>query len=328
MVYLKNTHRLTYNNRPLYVDKEGLKLKFVFTSQTIFELNLKKNYIYSAKIVWGDNTTQQINIKPTSDTKISHVYQSGTYILSIRGVFQYLDITNNQNLTSVVSWGDVNKLNIRILDFTDCSGLISLPNEDAKLKYAERIKFVNCTSLQEIPSGLLKENTIITDLTALFYNCSSLTTIPSGLFDDNINVYTFFSTFNNTSITSIPNNLFDNNTIAVRFTYTFSNTDITSIPVDLFKYCTNITDLYGTFAACNSLTSIPYTIFDYNLSIIDLTGVFSDCISLNGCTPKLWDTAIWPNINAHDNAFKDCSGLDNYSTPTSCSAGLIPSSWT
>jgi hypothetical protein len=327
MPYLKNLHRLSYNNKPIYIDKESLKLKLSFSTQTSFDLKLNKNYTYSAKIYWGDNTSEQINIRPTSDTKITHIYQTGTYILSIRGAFHYLDMTNNQNITEVISWGDVNRLHIQVLDFSDCSGLISLPNEDAKLKYAEKIKFLNCTSLQEIPSGLLKENTTIIDFISLFQNCSSITTIPSGLFDDNINVTSFFSTFNNTSITTIPSNLFDNNILATRFTYTFSNTDITNIPTDLFKYCTNITDLYGIFADCSSLLSIPYTIFDYNLAIEDITGIFNGCTLLTGCTPKLWDTAIWSNINTYYNAFNNCSGLDNYASPTSCAAGLIPTGW-
>ncbi len=243
------------------------------------------------RIDWGDSevldpTHIQGTIASVSSMVeyLSYTYnKAGEYDVTVHGhvpiITAYLDNVLMDSkymskITAVKSWGK-EKFSLLTSAFYG-AGLKTV----AKDKYHAldqvtdvRSLFMNCTSLESIPSDLFHE-VKANDFNSVFFGCTSLVEIPAGLFDKNTNASSFVSVFNGTGIKTIPAGLFDKNTEVNTFESAFSGcTNLESIPEDLFKYNTEVTSFNSTFAE-SDLKSVPAGLFSHNTKVTDFNSVF------------------------------------------------------
>ena len=201
-------------------------VKMHFDSETIFTFHLLYGYKYKCKMKWGDGSNDNINyFDETTNSNITHTYQSGDYYLKIEGLCETLEIINNNNLMEIVSWGTTN---LKILNFNNSMNLSKLPNEHGNLKNVKNFNgtFYNC-GLETIPGGLFKANSIATDYQSVFQLCP-LKKIPLDLFEHNYNITNLKYAFNACS-------------------------SLTGCAPDIWNTLTQVTNYDGCFANCSGL---------------------------------------------------------------------------
>lgn len=187
--------------------------------------------------------------------------------------------------------------------FSSCSELIKIPKDlFAGVRTPTMDSVFARTSIEEIPEGLLESNDTLSSVYGLFSDCSKLKKIPKDLFK------------NNAELSNIG--------------FSFARcTSLTNIPDDLLAYSPKIKYSNQTFRKCTSLQNIPKGLFDNNKLIESFSYAFAECSALKGSTPKTGTLELWnrqgqagyPASISGDYCFKDCTGLDNYSS--------IPSGW-
>lgn len=258
---------------------------FIFTvnvgnNETI-TLPLKSGYTFNCTVNWGDGSPEG-NITAYNDADATHIYtNANVYSVKINGTCQKFDTVSTpitSNITSVVQWGL--NCDFRIIKFTNCINLLSLPN-------GEMTSIANLENLENFCAG-----------------CTSLTVIPSTIFDS-IDVLSFSGAFQNTAITEIPVDLFRYNINATGFHYVFKNCILlTTVPTDLFRYTINALNFDTIFSGDNSLETIPVGIFRYVIDAYDFYGAFGSC-------PKLQlNKNIFFNDGEEDTRFASMFSLD------------------
>lgn len=151
-----------------------------------------------------------------------------------------------------------------------------------------------CTSLVEIPAGLLKP--------ANFPNATSIMSLAEGC----------------TALTTIPSDLFKNMPKVTKYQYAFEGcTGLTMIAAGLFDNVpTNITAFSGIFTGCTGLTDFNQ-IFANNPGLTDigkrgaLNTAFSGCTNLTGQGVPL-TSSLGGATNA--GLFRNCTKLSDYAS--------------
>lgn len=158
-----------------------------------------------------------------------------------------------------------------------------------------------------IPENLLKNLTMLENVSAIFSGCRNLTgNIPETLFTDNTKITSFAATFMNcASLTgSIPEVLFVRQTENTSFVQTFKGCNQLSgmVPKGLFCNNSKVTNYQETFANCSGITAGEIQINTGNVTNMD--NMFSGCTSLE----SLILGREFKKITGI-NMFKNCSAL-------------------
>ena len=173
--------------------------------------------------------------------------------------------------------------------FQECSELEYIPRDLFKGNNMKWLvdTFQGCSSLKEIPIGLLETNTNLTYSSNLFNGCSSLTSIPDDLFSNCPNLGDTRSLFKDcVNITEIPANLFENQNNIYMCVSMFENMGISEVPdglLDNIRYYDNGSGYIRIFANCKKLTTIPSDLLKNNSRLTNqttLSYMFSGCSSL------------------------------------------------
>lgn len=170
--------------------------------------------------------------------------------------------------------------------------------------------FQDCTSLQEVPDGLLKNNSTISTYTSMFRGCTGLRRLGS-------------ESLNCTSVTTALTSMFD------------GCTSLEEIGDKPFVNPVKLTSLSGVFKNCSALKSVPADIFDDCKLLKTVTNLFSGCTSLSGESPytvvngqkyhlyeRTAETAAATGLTAITNSkscFLGCTQLSDYAQ--------IPDAW-
>ena len=280
------------------VDFGDIVFELEFTEQTTYKFKLLANYHYDLNINWGDGSKEKkVYFDAAHGSTLDHVYQTGTYIVRIKGVCETLDffVDRNEpdNLINILSFG---KNEIKYLTFNNCQKLITLPNENKH--FTDMIDmskmFLDCKSLTTIPQF---DTSNVTNMYEMFKHCESLTTIPlldTSNVTDMVEMFSYCS-----SLITIPQLNTSNVINMVRMFNECSS--LTSIPqLDT----SNITDMDYMFENTTNLTC---------LSNIDTTAITSDQVGVfNGCT-----SLTTPDATTRDNLMT-VVGKGTWTNPGTC----------
>lgn len=150
--------------------------------------------------------------------------------------------------------------------------------------------FAGCHNVKDIPVGMFKNNSAVTNLEYLFYRtgverlsagifegltgvktigavfqgCKNLKEIEEGVFDGLTAAKSFRYCFSDcVSLRSIPEGLFRGLTSAYEFTYTFENSGLESIPEGLFADARDYSSADFTYmlSECKNLKTVPAGLF-------------------------------------------------------------------
>lgn len=196
--------------------------------------------------------------------------------------------------------------------FSGCTALESIaPDAFSGLKAASTTfmyAFEDCSSLKEIPDGLLKDNSTVSTWTGMFRNCTALRKVGSNVFNC-AGSTTFGSIFYGcTALEEIGENLLVNAGRLTGITSLFRDcSSLKSVPVNIFDECTKLKTVTSAFSGCSSLTGeSPYTVIDgkkyhlydrtpENSAASGLTALTSTAGCFKGCT-QLTDYAQMPDV--------------------------------
>lgn len=263
----------------------------VQTSDT-YALPLDASGTYNMLVDWGDNSSDTITAWDQAEA--THTYGSpGTYTVTITGTCTHHAFGNGGDAAKIRTVANCQADGLVSIDWYGCTGLTefesgcrisatvvdledfgrgctSLTSINRELFYnsgnADHFRncFLDCTSLAEIPQGLLKYCAAAVNMHGMFFNCP-ITSIPEDLFANCPVANRFESTFRGTAITSIPAGLFAHNPETFNFVATFLGcTSLTAVPSGLFDNCPLVEFFDGLFDGCNNaaLTTIPTDLFN------------------------------------------------------------------
>lgn len=168
--------------------------------------------------------------------------------------------------------------------------------------------FLNCTSLQEVPDGLLKETKIST-YTSLFAGCTGLLRVGSEV-------------FNCASATSF-SSVFDD------------CTSLQTVGEKLLIDPVKMTSVLNLFRNCTSLRSVPADIFDEATKLKTLTSTFQNCSSLEGESPYTVINGVKYHLYERTAESAETTGLTAITSSKNCFTGcmklsdydMIPAAW-
>lgn len=169
--------------------------KIIIKSGIVYTLNLSDSYDYDCTVDWGDGSKTKIS----NSSNVTHTYaNNGKYIIKIKGKFESLNLNDNF-LTEIISWGDPNITNLKLINCSNSEKLTTLPNESGGLKLITKFNntFKDCLLLKSIPSGLFDYNTTATSFSGTFSGDTALTGPAPKLWDDD-NITIHDNCFSNT----------------------------------------------------------------------------------------------------------------------------------
>lgn len=256
-------------------------------------------------IDWGDGSFDIVEKTISGTGWVSHTYAglSVPTLFEVRvsgSVDKLCSLSGStpmpciSTLRAVKQWGD---LGLSLMDnaFRGAEQLYSIAADETGAFSAVTsmgAAFYGCSSLQEIPAGLLSHAGAVTSLSAgsigtdyygTFANCSSLALIPDGLFANCREVKNMSGLFSGcTSLLSVPAGMLDNcgklTTVSGMFD---ACSELQNVPAGLFKNNGQVTSAAALFRSCSSLTSVPGNLFESFTLTRNFTSAFSGCRSLS-----------------------------------------------
>ena len=169
--------------------------------------------------------------------------------------------------------------------------------------------FQDCTSLQEVPDGLLKNNSTISTYTGMFRYCTGLRRLGS-------------ESLNCTAATTL-SSVFD------------GCTSLEEIGDKPFVNPVKLTSLSGVFKGCSALKSVPADIFDDCKLLKTVTNLFNGCTSLSGESPYTVVNGQKYHLYERTTETAGVTGLTAITSSKSCFLGCtqlsdyaqIPDAW-
>lgn len=198
--------------------------------------------------------------------------------------------------------------------FSACVNLKSVaPEFMTKAVSATDIKymFAGCESLVDLPLGMFKNNSAVTNLEYIFYK-TGVKKLSAGLFEGLSGVKTVGAVFQGCeSLSEIEEGLFDGLTAVKSFRYCFADcTSLRSVPEGLFRGLSTAYEFTHTFDG-SAIESVPAGLFadarDY--SSADFTYMFADCKNLKTVPAELFNTFTTVTSPGFKNLFSH-SGLE------------------
>jgi len=315
-------------------ESEKSNIENIIIAPIILEINISENgesytlpieyeSTCNFKVDYGD-LSPLLNVTSYDDNNATHTYSaSGTYRISITGLFERIFSPGNQQIRKVISWGSSG---LKKIDFS-YSTLNYIPNDthgNFKLITSFNNSFAG-SLLIIIPSYLFDGCFNALSFNDCFYNMPLLEEIGDGIFRNCSNAIDFYDCCSTCPLLSIiGNGIFEGCTGDADISGCFQQTGIFTIPYDLLTPLINAYSAGFVFNNCPNLISTPANLCSSLTKVVDFSGFLSGCSSLvivgeglfEGCESGINFSYIFmDDINLEsigNHPFKGCISAENY----------------